>query len=219
MKNEWNCTAVFRSQNIAFFSNTVLEGSAKGVVIRTAADSTVGRIAELTAKIEPQDTALDKDISLFLRGVAYVSLVANVLILAVALALGYSWLDCIIFVLGMLVATIPEGLPLTVSVCMSLAANRMAHRNCLVKDMEAVVTMGFTSVICSDKTGTLTQNKMTVVRLWLGGRLLHVSADLPALDSDPALEALVQVCTGNNIGARKTKVHLVCVSGVASLRS
>lgn len=183
----------FRSQNIAFFSNTVLEGSAKGVVIRTAADSTVGRIAELTAKIEPGDTALDKDINSFLRGVAYVSLVANAVIFVVAVMLGYSWLDCTIFVLGMLVATIPEGLPLTVSVCMSLAAKRMARRNCLVKDMEAVVTMGFTSVICSDKTGTLTQNKMTVVALWLDGRCLQAAADMPALDSDASMSALVQV--------------------------
>lgn len=98
------------------------------------------------------------------------------------------------FVLGMLVATIPEGLPLTVSVCMSLAAKRMALRNCLVKDMEAVVTMGFTSVICSDKTGTLTQNKMTVVRLWWEGHALHAAAaDMPALDNDVGLAALVQV--------------------------
>ncbi|XP_052124315.1 sodium/potassium-transporting ATPase subunit alpha-1-like [Frankliniella occidentalis] len=183
-----------RSLNMAFFSNTVVEGLAKGVVIRAAADSTVGRIAELTAKIEPGDTALDKDINSFLRGVAYVSLVANIVIFVTAMALGYTWLDSTIFVLGMLVATIPEGLPLTVSVCMSLAAKRMAGRNCMVKDMEAVVTMGFTSVICSDKTGTLTQNKMTVVRLWWEGRGMHAAAaDLPAADSDPGLAALVQV--------------------------
>ncbi|KAJ1526859.1 hypothetical protein ONE63_008417 [Megalurothrips usitatus] len=183
-----------RSHNMAFFSNTVLEGLAKGVVIRTAADSTVGRIAELTAKIEPVDTALNRDINSFLRAVAYVSLVANVVIFAGAVLIGYSWLDSTIFVLGMLVATIPEGLPLTVSVCMSLAAKRMAGRNCMVKDMEAVVTMGFTSVICSDKTGTLTQNKMTVVRLWWEGRATHAAAtDMPALDSDAGLAALVQV--------------------------
>lgn len=103
-------------------------------------------------------------------------------------------LDCTIFVLGMLVATIPEGLPLTVSVCMSLAAKRMATRNCLVKDMEAVVMMGLTSVICSDKTGTLTQNRMTVVRLWWEGRSQHAAAtDLPALEGDAGLAALVQV--------------------------
>lgn len=76
---------------MAFFSNTVVEGSAKGVVIRAAADSVVGRIAELTAKIEPGETALDQDINSFLRGVAYASLVGNTFLFAVALALGYTW--------------------------------------------------------------------------------------------------------------------------------
>ncbi|KAK3930546.1 Sodium/potassium-transporting ATPase subunit alpha, partial [Frankliniella fusca] len=204
-----------RSSNMAFFSNTVVEGFAKGVVIRGAPDSTVGRIAELTAKIEPGDTALDKDINSFLRGVAYVSLVANIVIFVAAMALGYTWLDSTIFVLGMLVATIPEGLPLTVSVCMSLAAKRMAGRNCMVKDMEAVVTMGFTSVICSDKTGTLTQNKMTVVRVWWEGRGVHAAAaDLPAADSDPGLAALVQVAmltgTGGSVTDGASTVAALC---------
>lgn len=82
-------------------------------------------------------------------------------------AAGYNWLDALVFLVGIIVANVPEGLLVTVSVCLSLAAKRMARENCLIKNLEAVETLGSTSVICTDKTGTLTQNRMTVSHLWL----------------------------------------------------
>lgn len=105
-----------RSQNMAFFSNTVVEGLAKGVVIRTAADSTVGRIAELTAKIDPGDTALDKDINSFLGAVAYVSLFANVIIFVAAMYIGYSWCVAVGAALGALVLVFASCPPVIVTV-------------------------------------------------------------------------------------------------------
>ena len=89
----------------------------------------------------------------------------------IAFILGYHWLDAVIFLIGIIVANVPEGLLATVTVCLTLTAKRMASKNCLVKNLEAVEALGSTSTICSDKTGTLTQNRMTVAHMWFDDQI------------------------------------------------
>lgn len=84
--------------------------------------------------------------------------------------MGYNWIDSVLFIIGIIVANVPEGLLATVTVSLTVTAKKMAAKNCLVKNLEAVETLGSTSVICSDKTGTLTQNKMTVCHLWYNNK-------------------------------------------------
>lgn len=95
----------------------------------------------------------------------------------ISLALGNTLIRSIIFVIGIIVANVPEGLLMTVTMSLTLAAQRMAAKNCLVKSLESVEALGSTSVICTDKTGTLTQNKMTVVNMWLNDTLIALTSE------------------------------------------
>ncbi len=90
------------------------------------------------------------------------ALIAGVLLFSLALAIGYGWLDAVVFFIGIVVANVPEGLLPTVTVCLALTARRMYSKMVLVKNIESVETLGSTACICSDKTGTLTVNRMTV---------------------------------------------------------
>ncbi|UYV71252.1 ATP1A1 [Cordylochernes scorpioides] len=120
-------------------------------------------------------TLLAQEIAVFVRRITYVAVGISAGCSLIALALGYTWISAVVFFIGLVVANVPEGLPPTVTVCLSRTAKRMANKNCLVKNLEAVETLGSTSVICSDMTGTLTQNRMTVSHIWLDGQILRAN--------------------------------------------
>ncbi|XP_069805126.1 potassium-transporting ATPase alpha chain 2 isoform X2 [Dendropsophus ebraccatus] len=154
------------TKNIAFYSTFCLEGTAKGFVINTGDRTIIGRIASLASGVGNEKTPIAVEIEHFVHIVAGVAVSVGVLFFIIAMCMGYSVLNSIIFLIGIIVANVPEGLLATVTVTLSLTAKRMAKKNCLVKNLEAVETLGSTSIICSDKTGTLTQNRMTVAHLW-----------------------------------------------------
>ncbi|XP_040287020.1 potassium-transporting ATPase alpha chain 2 [Bufo bufo] len=154
------------TKNIAFYSTTCLEGTARGFVINTGDQTIIGRIASLASEVGNEKTPIAVEIEHFVHIVAGVAVSIGVLFFIIAMCMGYSALSSIIFLIGIIVANVPEGLLATVTVTLSLTAKRMAKKNCLVKNLEAVETLGSTSIICSDKTGTLTQNRMTVAHLW-----------------------------------------------------
>uniref|UniRef100_A0A8C3HVT2 Sodium/potassium-transporting ATPase subunit alpha n=1 Tax=Chrysemys picta bellii TaxID=8478 RepID=A0A8C3HVT2_CHRPI len=159
------------TKNIAFYSTTCLEGTATGMVINTGDHTIIGRIASLASGVGNEKTPIAIEIEHFVHIVAGVAVSIGVLFFIIAVSMKYKVLDSIIFLIGIIVANVPEGLLATVTVSLSLTAKRMAKKNCLVKNLEAVETLGSTSIICSDKTGTLTQNRMTVAHLWFDDQI------------------------------------------------
>ncbi|KAI6241026.1 Sodium/potassium-transporting ATPase subunit alpha [Aphelenchoides fujianensis] len=159
------------TRNIAFFSTNAVEGTAKGVVINTGDRTVMGRIAHLAADLDSGMTPIAREIEHFIHLITGVAVFLGVTFFVIAFILGYHWLTAVVFLIGIIVANVPEGLIATVTVCLTLTAKRMAAKNCLVKNLEAVETLGSTSTICSDKTGTLTQNRMTVSHTWFDRKI------------------------------------------------
>uniref|UniRef100_G1P3U7 Sodium/potassium-transporting ATPase subunit alpha n=1 Tax=Myotis lucifugus TaxID=59463 RepID=G1P3U7_MYOLU len=159
------------TRNIAFFSTNCVEGTARGIVVYTGDRTVMGRIATLASGLEGGQTPIAAEIEHFIQLITGVAVFLGVSFFILSLILEYTWLEAVIFLIGIIVANVPEGLLATVTVCLTLTAKRMARKNCLVKNLEAVETLGSTSTICSDKTGTLTQNRMTVAHMWFDNQI------------------------------------------------
>lgn len=162
------------TRNIAFFSTNCNEGSAVGVVILCGDNTVMGRIATLASGLDTGDTPIAKEIEHFIHIITGVAVFLGVTFFGLSFYLGYDFISAVVFLIGIIVANVPEGLLATVTVCLTLTAKRMAKKNCLVKNLEAVETLGSTSTICSDKTGTLTQNRMTVAHMWFDNVICDV---------------------------------------------
>jgi sodium/potassium-transporting ATPase subunit alpha len=163
-----------KTKNLAFFSTNAVEGICEAMVVSIGDNTAVGRIAGLTSVLENDKTPIAKEMSNFINIITAVAVFLGILFFIIAFILGYNWLDAVIFLIGIIVANVPEGIIATVTVCLTLSAKRMASKNCLVKNLEAVETLGSTSTICSDKTGTLTQNRMTISHMWLDNKIVEI---------------------------------------------
>jgi len=170
---EFSAENPLETKNLAFFSTNAVEGTCKGIVISIGDNTVMGRIAGLASGLETGETPIAKEIAHFIHIITAVAVFLGVTFFIIAFILGYHWLDAVVFLIGIIVANVPEGLLATVTVCLTLTAKRMAAKNCLVKNLEAVETLGSTSTICSDKTGTLTQNRMTVAHMWFDNTIIE----------------------------------------------
>merc|ERR1711981_704477 len=162
------------TKNLAFFSTNAVEGSATGICIKVGDDTVMGRIATLAAGLDTGDTPIAREIEHFIHIITGVAVFLGVTFFIMSFVLGYQFIEAVVFLIGIIVANVPEGLLATVTVCLTLTAKRMAKKNCLVKNLEAVETLGSTSTICSDKTGTLTQNRMTVAHMWFDNQIVNI---------------------------------------------
>ncbi|XP_033353676.1 sodium/potassium-transporting ATPase subunit alpha-like [Bombus vosnesenskii] len=167
---------LMEAKNMVFFSTDIVEGSGKGVVVARGDNTVMGRVAKLTSKLASRPTPLSRELHRFMKIISCWAIFLGMLFFTLSTAMGYTWINSIAFLIGIIVANVPEGLAATMTVSLTLTANRMASKNCLVKHLEAIETLGCTAVICSDKTGTLTQNKMTVRHMWYNGELQEVMA-------------------------------------------
>ncbi|XP_068631655.1 sodium/potassium-transporting ATPase subunit alpha-B-like [Battus philenor] len=154
------------SKNMAYFGCPIVEGSAKGVVVATGELTQIGKIAGLVTGLEKEETPIAKEITHFIKLVCGVAFAFGILFFLMVYFVQHSWLAALQYMLGIILANVPEGLIVTLTVCMTLSAKQLKKKNCLAKTLQAVETLGSTSCICSDKTGTLTENRMSVTHLF-----------------------------------------------------
>ncbi|WP_051183039.1 cation-translocating P-type ATPase [Desulfocurvibacter africanus] len=161
--------------NMLFMSTHVTGGRGRAVVVATGMDTEMGNIAGEVRQAERGETPLQRRLRRLsiAIGVAAVGLAGGVF--ALGYFTGYEWREMLLYSVAVAVSAIPEGLPVVISVTLALGVRRMADRNAVIRQLPAVETLGSTTVICSDKTGTITKNQMTAVRLWAGGRFYEVT--------------------------------------------
>ncbi|MBN1786518.1 MAG: cation-transporting P-type ATPase [Candidatus Methanofastidiosa archaeon] len=166
---------LIESENIVFSGTTVVAGTGVGVVYGTGSATEFGRIADMTSEIVESLTPLQKEISKFIKVISAIAIILGLAFFSIGIFIGNSFWVSFIFAIGIIVANVPEGLLPTVTLTLSLGSQRMARRNALIKSLNSVETLGSTTVICTDKTGTLTQNQMTVRAIYANGREYSVS--------------------------------------------
>ncbi len=153
-------------ERLVYAGTHVARGTAEAVVVATGMATEFGRIAELTQRGKEEPSPLELELRRVTRLVAVLSFSLGSLFFLVAGFLGMGLEERFVFAIGVTVATVPEGLLPTVTLALALGTQRMARRNALVRRLSSVETLGETTVICTDKTGTLTENQMTVERVW-----------------------------------------------------
>ena len=167
--------AVAKAAGDTVFGGTFLvNGEAEGVVTLTGGGTRLAQIAALSGKVEAPPSPLARELQRIVRVVATLALGIGVLFFVLSLLVGISWRDAFLFAIGVAVALVPEGLLPTVTLSLAVGAQRMAQRNALVRNLEAVETLGSTTFICTDKTGTLTQNRMNAVEVWTPAGVLSI---------------------------------------------
>ncbi len=201
--------------NMAFQSCSVTYGRGRGIVTGTGRSTEVGRIASLLQEVPEFKTPLQIRLDRLGRFLAWVSLGVCVLIFAIGLAYGHELLTMFMTAVSLAAAAIPEGLPAVSTIVLAVGVQRLARRNAIVRNMPSVETLGSTTVICSDKTGTLTQNRMTVVRRYPEGsdalERIGILCNDAEMDSDglaigdPTETALVSL--GISEGIRKPELE------------
>lgn len=167
-------TAVIDRANMAYATCLVTSGIGTGVVVATGDATETGRINTLLAATEILSTPLTRKISRFSKRLLYIILGLAAVTFAIGMARGAEWFDMLMAAIALAVGAIPEGLPAAVTITLAIGVNKMAKRNVIIRKLPAVETLGSTTVICSDKTGTLTQNRMTVREIVADGLMYRI---------------------------------------------
>jgi calcium-translocating P-type ATPase len=157
---------LLQARDLVFSGSECTGGEAQAVVTATGMGTELGRIAALSQRVGREESPLEHQVKRAARLIALVAIGAGLAFLPVGLAAGLSLAAAVSFAIGLLVANVPEGLLPTITLALAVGVREMARRGALVKRLSAVETLGSTSVICTDKTGTLTRNRMRVTRAW-----------------------------------------------------
>jgi len=154
--------------NLAFMGTTVATGNGIGIIIHTGMETEIGRIANLSQDTDTEESPLQKEINHLAKSVTIVTLIISAILTGIGVLMDFTLREAFLFGLGIAASCVPEGLPAQVSIALSLAAGRLAQQKAVIKRLSAVETLGSTHIICTDKTGTLTKNEMTVQKILMG---------------------------------------------------
>jgi Ca2+-transporting ATPase len=189
-------TSLADRKNMVYSSALVTYGAGVAVVVRTGDHSEIGRISQLLASTEALATPLTRKINQFSHLLLWIIIALAAVTFAVGVARGSNWVEMFMAAVALAVGAIPEGLPAAITITLAIGVGRMARRNAIIRKLPAVETLGSTTVICSDKTGTLTQNEMTVRRIAAGAAAYEVTGQgyepegaVVPLDGAPPVEA------------------------------
>ncbi|MCX7718375.1 MAG: cation-transporting P-type ATPase [Candidatus Sumerlaeaceae bacterium] len=158
-------TVLADRRNMVYGGTLVTYGTATAVVVATGNNTELGRISSMLRETTDLETPLTKSMAVFGRYLTAAILAVAVALKVIGMIRGYGWLDAALAAISLAVAAIPEGLPAIITIALAIGVRRMANRRAIIRKLPAVETLGSTTVICSDKTGTLTRNEMTVQRL------------------------------------------------------
>lgn len=161
--------------NMAYSSTSVTYGRGEGVVIATAADTEIGRIAAMLESSTDELTPLQKSLAVLGKMLGIIAIVLCVALFGIAILQKRDIIEMLLTAISLAVAAVPEGLPAVVTIVLAIGVQRMVKVNSIVRRLPAVETLGAVSVVCSDKTGTLTQNKMTVIQVMSNGNVKPVA--------------------------------------------
>jgi sodium/potassium-transporting ATPase subunit alpha len=199
---------IINSPNVAFAGTTVVSGSGIGVVFATGMRTEFGRIAHLTSTVTPGLSPLQREIVKITKVVTAIAATTGLLFFAVGFAIGRTFWENFLFAVGIIIANVPEGLLPTVTLSLAMGSQRMLKRKALIKTLTSVETLGSVTVICTDKTGTLTQNRMDVKRIDSLGELTKVDKQRPPLMLTVALLCNNTKVVEGNLKGEPTEVAL-----------
>jgi len=169
-------------KNTTFMGTMVNSGRGRGLVVSTGMHTQIGLIAAMLQSVEKETTPLQKRLDGLGKVLGMAAMAVCALVFALGILRGHAPLEMFMLAVGLSIAAVPEGLPAVVTISLALGMHEMVKRHALIRRLSSVETLGSTTVICSDKTGTLTQNKMTVTRLWADGDFLSVTGVGNSLD-------------------------------------
>ncbi|HOD38345.1 MAG TPA: calcium-translocating P-type ATPase, SERCA-type [Candidatus Marinimicrobia bacterium] len=161
--------------NMVFAGTSVVSGKARAMVVSTGMQTELGKIADMILTIEHETTPLQKRLEAFGHWIVYLCFAIVAIVFVMELLRGGKLIDIFLTAVSLAVAAIPEGLPAVVTIALALGVQRMVRRHVLIRKLPSVETLGSATVICSDKTGTLTKNEMTVQSLYVGHRVYRVT--------------------------------------------
>jgi Ca2+-transporting ATPase len=171
-------------KNTAFMGTLVNYGRGRGVVVSTGMRTQIGLIAEMLQSVEQEETPLQRRLDQLGKTLGWAALIICAIVFSVGWMRGYHPLDMFLIAVSLAIAAVPEGLPAVVTISLALGMREMIKRHALIRRLSSVETLGSTTVICSDKTGTLTQNEMTTTSMWVDGHIFTVTGSGYTLQGD-----------------------------------